>query len=471
MRSVRDFYERHPYPPVPALALPRRGEGASLRFELGAAAAGAPRPHDGLRIAVVGGGTLEPLVVGRAHPRASELVAVDLSRRSLAVLGRRVTLARVTGGMLGRGRLPPIRRVAEDLEVWEDRPFDYIVATNVLHHHRDPLGLLARLADRLRDGGILRLVTYPRHSRFWLRATGRWLRLGGVVSDAPGLVRAARRRIRELPAGHPVRLSFEDNPESKVSAGVADAYLHPCENPMPPAEWGAAAAACGLELVAEGQSEHSRSEFLDALAPELAGMTRWEKLQVLDDLLELAANPVLWLVKRGSAPAAPPDLGAPGAPSTGSPPGDGLVLGGAGSPEETARTLAERDRPLWLPSDLHYELADGLRRVAARTRAAGVDVRTLVAALGREVGPRVSWRDPSRELPGLTVAERDPDALLGLPRPWGAAEFTSLAATIPGTLGQGDDARIEDVARTVERLQLEVGASRPWIGPLRWCPS
>ena len=46
--------------------------------------------------------------------------------------------------------------------------------------------MLQRLAGWLRPGGLLRLVTYPAASRHWLRATARWLRLGGIGPETIG---------------------------------------------------------------------------------------------------------------------------------------------------------------------------------------------------------------------------------------------------------------------------------------------
>ena len=184
MDIVREHYNRFPYPPVPRLALPMAGRARGIAWETGRQMAGRRRrSHKGIRILVAGAGTLEALVVAQQHPRASEVVALDLSASSLAVLKQRTMLARVACYTLGLGvlgRVAPIHAVEADLATWEDEEgFDYIVATNVLHHHADPLGLLERLSGMLKEGGFLRLTTYPRASRFWPRAIGRWLRLRG----------------------------------------------------------------------------------------------------------------------------------------------------------------------------------------------------------------------------------------------------------------------------------------------------
>src|SRR4051812_12385487 len=98
---VRDQYERFPYPPAPWMALPRRGQGEALRLE------NAGIDHAGKRILVAGAGTLEGLVAAEMHPRAREIVAVDLSESSLQAMRKRIILRRVARPF--SRKLPPIR--------------------------------------------------------------------------------------------------------------------------------------------------------------------------------------------------------------------------------------------------------------------------------------------------------------------------------------------------------------------------
>ena len=149
MSSVEEHYERFPYPPIPWPALPRRGQGGALRWEHGASLAlEEVSSHVGKRILVVGGGTLEPLVAALANPRAKEVIALDLSARSLKTLRARVRLARTRQWVMGFGvinRVCPMRFVRGDVETWEGGHFDYIIASNVLHHHPRPAEMLKRL--------------------------------------------------------------------------------------------------------------------------------------------------------------------------------------------------------------------------------------------------------------------------------------------------------------------------------------
>jgi SAM-dependent methyltransferase len=350
MDPVRAQYERFPYPPVPWMALPRRGEGARLAFERGFRLAyGEEQAHDGIRILVAGAGTIEPLVVAQAHPRARELVAVDVSQASLRTLGRRAALRRVARPFSAH---PPMRRIAADLRSWEDGKFDYILASNCLHHVEDPAALLERLAGWLAPGGLLRLVTYPCASRIWMREASGLLKSGGLA-PARGARRRAFALIAGLPEGHPARVAFESHPENGSDTGVIDAFLHARERPLRPLEWARACARAGLSLAAEDQEAASRSSFLDELAPEARALDPWIKLQILDDLLELCANPVLWL-RRGATQTALPEVEP--LPAAG-------YAGGA-----------------------REELAEMLRRVARF-----LPVEPLLAALRTQVAPRPGW--------------------------------------------------------------------------------
>ena len=466
MEQVRAQYERHPYPPVSALALPRRGQGGALTWERGADLAGREvTSHEGIRILVAGCGTLEALVIAQAHPRAQEVVAVDISEASIARLRVRVTLARVANLILGLGlrpRIPPIRMVRADLATWEGGAFDYVLATDVLHHHEDPAGLLKRLAGALRPGGLLRMVTYTSHGRLWMRAIGRWLATAGLTPETPSLVGAARRRMEELEPDNPLRRSFLANPESRSAAGIVDAYLHACENPLPPEAWGRAVAAAGLRLAAQDQASSSQSGFIDELWPELASMDKWRKLGLLDDLLEMVANPVFWL-EAGSDQELTRAEDGPTGPLA-EPPSPGICLSVA-----TETSTIEVGERLWLPSRLRWEIGQGLHRALQRTTPHGVGRERLLSVLAAEVGCRVD--EGGADLPGLTLHEHAGLDVEGLPEPWSVARFRQLERRLPaGTYlvmeATGERVVGADLAAQAERLQAREGASHSWIGPL-----
>jgi SAM-dependent methyltransferase len=314
--------------------------------------------------------------VAQANPKAQEIVAVDLSERSLSQLRLRYSLAKLS---LVRSRIPRVRTVVADLNRWQpETSFDYILASNVLHHVEDPAALLVRLSSWLRPGGALRVVTYPKRSRLWMRETSAWLKKNipnWEALDGKSLLRACHQAFDELPTPDPIRACFESQPETAQPEGLADAFFHPCENPLSPLEWEAASHRAGLELFAEDQTLTSRSSFLVELLPATAALSPWERLQILDDSLELCANPVLWFRKVDSACA---------------------------SPEDSKDSTGTRCIPSRTQSAAE-EMLQGLRVAHALLGKVGLTALNLLSALEKEVGPRVTAQ--GQTIRGLSITE------------------------------------------------------------------
>jgi SAM-dependent methyltransferase len=453
MQAVKEQYERFPYPPVSALALPRRDQGQGLRYECAVELAGAaglaaiePAHHQGLRILVAGAGTLEPLVVAQQHRQAREIVAVDLSRRSLDRLRRRTLFGRVRA-VLNLHWLPPIKRVEADIREWNDGDFDYIIASNVLHHTDDPAETLHHLAAMLKPGGVLRIVTYPRQSRFWINRTSEWLRWHGLSAATPRLRQRVRKVIKLLPADHPIRSCFNAHSETATTAGLVDAFFHSCDNPLSPLQWQQATESAGLEWLGETQAELAQGKLLLALAPESAALTAWQRLQIMDDLLELNTSPILWFCKRardGGAAAATPALAAV-----------------KGAPVDITKAR-------WsLPSQIYWQLGQGLRRADALLHSVGSGLLPLVARLREEVGPRLDRKN--RLLPGLTIGEYPVESLLAATEPphleqWQQLEESAGRCRIE--YWNGDAIPGVTLGAQEQWLQLRYGYKHGWIGPL-----
>ncbi len=434
MDSVRAQYERYPYPPVSAFALPRRGQAVAVAFETGTKLCfGEPRSGRGIRILVAGGGTLEPLVVAESNPFAACVVAVDLSQEALRILGRRERLAQAL--RLLRGGHAPLEIVSADLFAWEPiEPFDLIFASNILQHVAHPGALLSRLSSWLKPNGVIRIATYPKHSRLWMRETGRWLRANGITRESKNIRARAFDAVSKLPDGHPVASCFMSHQEVGSDAGVVDAFLHACENPLGPLEWKREVVRAGLELRAETQTETSRSTFLDDVVPSARGLDAWTKLEVLDQVLELCANPTLWLARV-------PTTNLPTANSSGS-----VAV-------DRHEDLASANR-ITMPSRVRYELRQGLERASA---LCGMPANALVDHFAREVGSRVSPNDGSRVLPGLAIADYAAAELLEARAPY---ESDAWSAFDPHArlCYQGDPAIGATIQDQVDWLQARYGA-------------
>jgi SAM-dependent methyltransferase len=377
---LRTQYERFPYPPIPFLALPRAREGDRLRL----------KDHRGKRILVAGSGTLEALVVAQAHPDASEIVAVDLSARSIAISKKRFAFFRMARPFT---KLPSIQFVVGDLTYLDLGKFDYILASNLLHHSENPPLLLLNLTRRLLENGVIRVVTYPKGSRFWMRKTSEWLKSRGLTPSTDRLVKKSRELIRTLPLGHPIRSCFDSQPETRTLPGLVDAFFNACENPLSPLEWARASQSSGLELMEEGQNTDSRSSFLDPFLG--AGkLNIWEKLQILDDTWELCSNPVLWFRK----------------------------------------THAEKSRASDFVPASQETFETGLKRAEGLMNQAGKTLLDYQNWLRREVGPRVSPKHPSELLRGLSLTEYDLSQLDLISALAGGAVTGAAAAAVDGAV-------------------------------------
>ena len=94
-----------------------------------------------------------------------------------------------------------------------------------------------------------------------MRETSNWLLGHGLTAMTPHLVRIARREIRKLPAGNPIRSCIESHPEASTRAGLIDAFFNACENPLSPLQWQRACHESGLKWIAEGQNKTSSGLF------------------------------------------------------------------------------------------------------------------------------------------------------------------------------------------------------------------
>lgn len=339
--------------------------------------------HQGKRILIAGCGTLETLIIAEQHPLAQEIVAVDLSSRSLAILKRRLTFARLRNRfrIFSKRKLPPIRLVCADLNEWKDGKFDFIFASNILQHVQDPAALFKRISSWLNPDALLRIVTYPYQSRLFMRLTAQWLKQRGLNANDPRLIQKATNEIKTLPANHFVRSCFESQPETKTRSGLIDAFFHACEKPLPPLEWKITSEDAGLTWICETQHELSHSNLLIELVPETAFLKPWVRLQILDDLLEICSNPTLWFVKRKC--------------DTDS------------SAQKEWQQIAPHFQTRFsddIEVRLKQEMSLGLKRAQILLAKAGVTLDQVMEKLKEEIGPRVA-EGSNKVLHGLSVTE------------------------------------------------------------------
>jgi len=213
--AVRRHYDLYPYPNYPLFASIRRCDTYALNMEALWARFNASLPQaERKRILIAGCGSFAPYPFSVANPKA-EITALDLSHRSLS---------RARLHCLLHGRMNVAFRAGDLLDSSAAAgPFELIDAYGVLHHLNDPLEGLKALAERLSEGGILRIMVYSRYARTEEESIRRAFRLLKVHDPA-----TAKRLISRSRPGSRLRRFSQASPEAGYDSGLADALLHPC---------------------------------------------------------------------------------------------------------------------------------------------------------------------------------------------------------------------------------------------------
>ncbi len=193
---VKAQYEANPYPRWLKLGTFReRGVGAMLGEAFphfcGPETLSAPGP-----ILIAGCGTgQQALIAARRHP-GSQILAVDLSRASLAHAKRKA-------GELELGNIRFLEADILDLGRIGER-FQLIECSGVLHHMADPLEGWRILASLLGDDGVMKVALYSKLGRRFITQARDWI-AEEKLAPTPGVIRRFRARILALDAGDPLR--------------------------------------------------------------------------------------------------------------------------------------------------------------------------------------------------------------------------------------------------------------------------
>jgi SAM-dependent methyltransferase len=180
-KKVCEQYTEFPYPRWKSL---ERGKVLSGYFE--------PLSEESLDILIAGCGTgQEAMYYSIAFPN-SKILAVDLSRASLAYAIRKT-------GELGAKNID--FRQADILEMGGalDRKFDIISSSGVIHHMENPEKGFEVLDSLLKPGGFMRLCLYSSTGRRYIREAQKIIREKGYAGNAGGIRRFRRDCSKILP--------------------------------------------------------------------------------------------------------------------------------------------------------------------------------------------------------------------------------------------------------------------------------
>lgn len=215
-RQVRAQYENAPYPRWLAIASAGPSpvaESLSRRFPHWKPAR---RLAAGSRALVLGCGTgYEPIDLALREP-AFEVVAVDLSRASLAYATR----------MAAKLEARNVRFLHGDLLALGDvgGAFDLVSACGVLHHLRDPFAGWRAAASRLAEGGLMRVGLYSATARRSIARAREIIARRGTPAT-PEAMRAFRRALLRGELG-PELAEISRSPDLHSLSGLRDLLFH-----------------------------------------------------------------------------------------------------------------------------------------------------------------------------------------------------------------------------------------------------
>ena len=239
-RMVQRQYEENPYPrwqrapsnvPFPLPLMLR-----SIFPHLDPARLAAP---DAPEILIAGCGTGRHAAITASLQPHARVLAVDISRESLAYAMRR---CRELGLSNLRFAQADILRLGEI----EER-FDLVESSGVLHHLREPLAGWRVLLGLLKPGGVMKLGLYSELARRAIVAAREVLAASGTGTGPEG-IRAARQSLFSLPAEHAARPVVKHR-DFYSASGVRDLVLHVQEHRFTIDGLSEAIAALGVEFL------------------------------------------------------------------------------------------------------------------------------------------------------------------------------------------------------------------------------
>ena len=219
--AVREFYDRHPYPP-PVEDL----DGYRQRWQVENTRWNDFHLHwpenvyrEDLKVLIAGCGTSQAAKYAIRLP-ASQVVAIDVSATSIhhtETLKHKYNLTNLEVHQL------PLEGISA-----LGLSFDKVVCTGVLHHLPKPEQGLRALRDVLEPEGALNLMVYAFYGRVGVYMLQDYCqRLGIGTTDRE--IRELAETLTALPMNHPLARLLGESPDFQHKDALADALLNPLD--------------------------------------------------------------------------------------------------------------------------------------------------------------------------------------------------------------------------------------------------
>lgn len=212
--EVQGQYEQHPYPRWLSMGYCKPAPLAqSLRNQFPNWTA--PDCLDGrpLRVLVAGCGTGQHVLQIAMQYQGAQILAIDLSRRSLAYAQRQAQKMQVSNIEFMQADILQLQQL--------NRQFDLIESVGVLHHMQDPLKGWHQLRLLLAEGGLMRIGLYSALARREIQVVRQLIAEQGLLGSADD-IRQMRTKLLALasPPGFTSWLDFYS------SSGCRDLLFH-----------------------------------------------------------------------------------------------------------------------------------------------------------------------------------------------------------------------------------------------------
>lgn len=277
--GVRAQYEENPYPrwmntgllPEP-MPLSRFLHALFPHAALPAAPAWNAPDWEAPEVLVAGCGTGREAVWAASTLKNAKVLAVDLSRRSLAYATRQSrrlglkTIEFAQADLLELGAL--------------GRRFDVIHSVGVLHHMEDPMAGLRVLRGMMSPHGVMEIGFYSAAARRPILAARQFIAEQGHPPTLDG-IRHVRRDILALPEGHPARAVIH-SPDFYGTSACRDLLMHVHELHVTLHWLADALAALKLEFLGFRLADPAVAALYRKRFPEDPAMTslaRWDRLE------------------------------------------------------------------------------------------------------------------------------------------------------------------------------------------------
>ena len=298
MKKVKEQYSLFPYPSSGIFHFPKIGRKNSLSYDfLMKNYIKKSLFNSSINILIIGSGTSEALAVALQNLKAKSIVALDISDNSLRILKKKYVYFSVLLSVftLGFIKLPELKTIANDFlkEKIEDN-FDYIIATNSIHHMPNNEKVIQKISQILNEKtGIFRMTTYPRYSRLWIDRLSVFFKINNLNINSQKLLQKAKKSLKKVKYIHPLYQVFSINDDFNNVNGLVDASFNACINSKSPMIWGELFEKNHLECCHIFGVDFEDSELIKKIKND----SPYLSLEFKDRVFDLMKNPTFILKK------------------------------------------------------------------------------------------------------------------------------------------------------------------------------